>query len=181
MKSRLYQVPNIDVRKIGHLNIKTKMLDIEAHVLIGWYSLASQSELVPTRCFYVKVAYLSYGEYIIYGNCFNNCNFYLSITLFYCSHNRHIFRKTEAYCSHNRHIFRKTEAYCSHNRHIFRKTEAYCSHNRHIFRKTEAYCSHNRHIFRETEATRLLNSNRITYISHVIIRISIKYRHHKNN
>ena len=49
---------------MGHLNIKTKMLDIEARVLIGWYSLASQSERVPTRCFYVKVAYLSYGEYI---------------------------------------------------------------------------------------------------------------------
>ena len=55
----------LDVRKIGHLNIETKMLDIEARVLIGWYSLASQSERVPTRCFYVKVAYLSYGEYII--------------------------------------------------------------------------------------------------------------------
>ena len=40
------------------------MLDIEARVLIGWYSLASKSERVPTRCFYVKVAYLSYGEYI---------------------------------------------------------------------------------------------------------------------
>ena len=53
----------LDVRKIGHLNIKTKMLDIEARVLIGWYSLANQSERVPTRCFYVKVAYLSYGEY----------------------------------------------------------------------------------------------------------------------
>ena len=53
----------LDVRKIGHLNIKTKMLDIEARLLIGWYSLASQSERVPTRCFYVKVAYLSYGEY----------------------------------------------------------------------------------------------------------------------
>ena len=58
-------ITNIDVRKIGHLNIKTEMLDIEARVLIGWYSLASQSERVPTRCFYVKVAYLSYGEYII--------------------------------------------------------------------------------------------------------------------
>ena len=31
----------LDVRKIGHLNIKTKMLDIESRVLIGWYSLAS--------------------------------------------------------------------------------------------------------------------------------------------
>ena len=51
------------LRKTGHLNIKTKVLDIEARVLIGWYSLASQSERVPTRCFYVKVAYLSYGEY----------------------------------------------------------------------------------------------------------------------
>ena len=39
------------------------MLDIEVRVLIGWYSLASQSERVSTRCFYVKVAYLSYGEY----------------------------------------------------------------------------------------------------------------------
>ena len=38
------------------------MFDIEARVLIGWYSLASQSERLPTRCFYVKVAYLSYGE-----------------------------------------------------------------------------------------------------------------------
>ena len=56
---------NIDVRRIGHLkvNIKTKMLNIEARVPIGWYSLASQSERVPTRCFYVKVAYLSCGEY----------------------------------------------------------------------------------------------------------------------
>ena len=43
------------VRKIGHLNIKTKMLDIEALIMIGWYLLASQSERVPTRCFYVKV------------------------------------------------------------------------------------------------------------------------------
>ena len=39
------------------------MFDIEARVLIGWYSLASQSERVPTRWFYVKLAYLSYGEY----------------------------------------------------------------------------------------------------------------------
>ena len=39
------------------------MFDIEARVLIGWYSLASQSEPVPTRCFYVKVAYLYNGEY----------------------------------------------------------------------------------------------------------------------
>ena len=54
----------LDVRKIGHLNIKTKMLDIEVHVLIGWYSIASESERVPTRCFYIKVAYLSYGKYI---------------------------------------------------------------------------------------------------------------------
>ena len=36
----------IDVRKIGHLNMKTKMFDIEARVLIGWYSPASQSEHV---------------------------------------------------------------------------------------------------------------------------------------
>ena len=57
------QLTNIDIRKISHLNIKTKMFDIEARVLIGWYSLASQSERVHTRCFYVKVAYLSYGEY----------------------------------------------------------------------------------------------------------------------
>ena len=41
------------------------MPDIEARVLIGWYSLASQSESVPNRCFYVKVAYLSYGDIII--------------------------------------------------------------------------------------------------------------------
>ena len=64
-------ITNIDVRKIGHLNIKTEMLDIEARVLIGWYSLASQSERVPTCCFYVKVAYFSYGEYISFlGNLF---------------------------------------------------------------------------------------------------------------
>ena len=62
----------LDVRKIGHLNIETKMLDIEARVLIGWYSLASLSERVPTRCFYVKVAYLSYGEYIYITTCFSN-------------------------------------------------------------------------------------------------------------
>ena len=55
-----YNVTILDVRKIGHLNIKTKMLDIEARVLIGCYSLASQSERVPTRCFYVKMAYLFY-------------------------------------------------------------------------------------------------------------------------
>ena len=48
---------------MGHLNIKTKMLDIEVCVLIGWYSLASHSEHVPTHCFHVKVAYPSYGEY----------------------------------------------------------------------------------------------------------------------
>ena len=60
-------VPILDVRKIGHLNIKTKMLDIEVRVLVGWYSLSSQSERMPTRCFYVKVAYLSYGEYTILG------------------------------------------------------------------------------------------------------------------
>ena len=44
----------LDVRKIGHLNIKTKMLDIEARVLIGWYPLASQTERVPTRCFMLR-------------------------------------------------------------------------------------------------------------------------------
>ena len=66
---------NIDVRKIGHLNIKTMLVDIKARVLIGWYSLASQSDRVPTRCFYVKVAYLSYGEYSIYAraNCASRC------------------------------------------------------------------------------------------------------------
>ena len=45
---------NIDVRKIGHLNIKTMLVDIEARVLIGWYLLASQSERVPTRCFMLR-------------------------------------------------------------------------------------------------------------------------------
>ena len=57
----LYRI--LYVRKIGHLNKKTKMFVIEARVLIGWYSLASQSERVSQSCFYVKVAYLSYGEY----------------------------------------------------------------------------------------------------------------------
>ena len=52
------------------------MLDIKARVLIGWYSLASQSERVPTRCFYVKVAYLSYGEYSYVWN-----DFYFIFTL----------------------------------------------------------------------------------------------------
>ena len=41
------------------------MFYIEQRVLIDWYSQASQSERVPQSCFYVKVAYLSYGEYII--------------------------------------------------------------------------------------------------------------------
>ena len=43
--------------------METKMFDIEACVLIGLYSLAGQSKRVSTRCFYVKVAYLSHGEY----------------------------------------------------------------------------------------------------------------------
>ena len=60
-----YYLYILDVRKIGHHNIKAKMLDIEARVLIGWYSLASQSERMPTRCFYVKVVYFSYGVYIV--------------------------------------------------------------------------------------------------------------------
>ena len=42
------------------------MLDIEAHVLIGWYLLASQSECMPTCCFYVNVVYLSYGKYRVH-------------------------------------------------------------------------------------------------------------------
>ena len=51
---KVYQIhftvyTNIDVRKIGHLNIKTKMPDIEARVLIGWYSLACQSN-VHSKC-----------------------------------------------------------------------------------------------------------------------------------
>ena len=58
-------ITNIDVRKIGHFNIKTKMFDIEPRVPIGWYSLASQSKRVPTRCFYVKVAYLRTASYNI--------------------------------------------------------------------------------------------------------------------
>ena len=60
------------------------MLDIEVRVLIGWYSLASQSERVPTRCFYVKVANLSYGEYIICSTVcalFTVCNILYSV---YC-------------------------------------------------------------------------------------------------
>ena len=72
-----YKITILDVRKIGHLNIKTKMLDIEARALIGWYSLASQSERVPTRCFYVKLAYLSYGEYITINHPYSdNCSKY---------------------------------------------------------------------------------------------------------
>ena len=53
------------------------MLDIEARVLILWYSLAGQSERVPTRCFYVKVAYLSYGEYNIIFIQYNYIRFLL--------------------------------------------------------------------------------------------------------
>ena len=59
----------LDVRKIGHLNIKTKTFNIDARILIGWYSLASQSERVPQSCFYVKVAYLSHGENIVLFDC----------------------------------------------------------------------------------------------------------------
>ena len=60
------------------------MLDIEARVLIGWYSLASQSERMPTRCFYVKVAYLSYGEYINYrvANGMNEVKFFFKPGIF---------------------------------------------------------------------------------------------------
>ena len=36
------------------------MLDIEARVLICWYSLASQSERVPTRCFYGGLPFVRY-------------------------------------------------------------------------------------------------------------------------
>ena len=32
------------VRKVGHLNIKTKMFDFEAHVLIGWLANALASQ-----------------------------------------------------------------------------------------------------------------------------------------
>ena len=69
----------LDVRKIGHLNIKTKMFDIEARVMIGWYTLASQSERVPQSCFYVKVAYLSYGEYSLEGRIYHYQLLLLSI------------------------------------------------------------------------------------------------------
>ena len=59
----------LDVRKIGHLNIKTKMLDIEARVLIGRYSLASQSERVPTRCIEYNIEYKLYTSgRILYVN-----------------------------------------------------------------------------------------------------------------
>ena len=61
------KISSISIRKIGHLNIKTKMLDIEVHVLIGRYLLASQSEHMPTHCLYVK-AYLLYGKYIYPSN-----------------------------------------------------------------------------------------------------------------
>ena len=64
------------------------MLNIEARILIGWYSLASQSERVPTCCFYVKVAYLSYGEYSTknfkINHCHLNCKRFVKILLFMC-------------------------------------------------------------------------------------------------
>ena len=55
------------VSKVATLTV-TKMFDFEARVLIGW--LASQLEVErvlqsQTFLFYIKVAYLSYGEYSI--------------------------------------------------------------------------------------------------------------------
>ena len=64
----------LDVRKIDHLDIKTKMFDIEARVFNQnarfnvkhlWYSLASFSERVPPSCFYVKVAFRTASIYNI--------------------------------------------------------------------------------------------------------------------
>ena len=37
------------VRKAGYLNIKTKMFDIEARVLVGWQATVFASQLIRTR------------------------------------------------------------------------------------------------------------------------------------
>ena len=65
-------VPILAVRKASHVNIKTKMFDIEANVLIGWLANnlrepGNQNACLKIKhfCFYVKVACFSYGEYIV--------------------------------------------------------------------------------------------------------------------
>ena len=37
------------VRKVGHLNTKTKMFDFEAHILIGWLANTLTSQPIKTR------------------------------------------------------------------------------------------------------------------------------------
>ena len=49
------------VRKVGHLNIKTKMFGFEVCLNVKRF------------CFHVKAAYLSYGEYVY--PCFNKKGF----------------------------------------------------------------------------------------------------------
>ena len=39
----------LTVRKVGHLNIKTKMFDFEARILIGWLADILASEPIRTR------------------------------------------------------------------------------------------------------------------------------------
>ena len=66
-------VPILAVRKASHVNIKTKMFDIEANVLIGWLANSlrepnNQNACLKIEhfCFYVKVVRLSYSEYNSY-------------------------------------------------------------------------------------------------------------------
>ena len=60
----------LTVRKASHLNIKTKMFDVEVRVLIGWlvrsiHKSANQNACLEVKhfCFYVKVVFPSYGDY----------------------------------------------------------------------------------------------------------------------
>ena len=54
----------------GHLNVKAKMFDLDARIMIGWLAntlreLANQNARLKVKyfCFYANVACLSYGEY----------------------------------------------------------------------------------------------------------------------
>ena len=57
------------VRRAGHPNMKTKMLDFEARILIGWLARLFPSRPIRTRVsklnmfVFIKVAYLSHSEY----------------------------------------------------------------------------------------------------------------------
>ena len=75
------------VRKVGHHNIKAKIFDFEARVLIGWLARVSASQSIRRRAsksnnfFYVKVAYFSYGQYTY------SCGTLLLTFRLVCNHN----------------------------------------------------------------------------------------------